>query len=218
MKKLPHLSKKDQQLFATYCTAVALCFFENNQTEYDDNNMLAGSMLLCQLNLLWLYLLQKRRRKVQVVEEWIHRGKNSYSGTSNRVRDWKCLLQAVEGGQDVSADRPLKKLCRQFNHERAEMCIDQDYWGEDPLFNDLQFQRMFSCTQHVAKRLIQAAVENRPDQFFEDLTGRRKVRAHFKVLNIFLSVPLLGAKMCVDAENTKLAKHRFWRSLCTHNH
>jgi hypothetical protein len=184
MKKLPHLSKKDQQLFATYCTAVALCFFGNNQTEYDDNNMLAGSMLLCQLNLLWLYLLQKRRRKVQVVEEWIDRGKTSYSVTSNRVRDLKRLLNAMEGGHDVSEDRPLKKLRRKFDHQRAEMCIDQDYWGEDPLFNDLQFQRMFSCTRHVAKRLIQAAVENRPDVFFEDLTGQRKVRAHVKVLNI----------------------------------
>jgi hypothetical protein len=100
------------------------------------------------------------------------------------VRDWKRLLQAMEGGQDLSEDRPLKKVKRKFDHERAEICIDQDYWGNDPLFSDLQFQRMFSCTRHVAKRLIQAAVENRPDVFFEDLTGNKKVGAHVKVLNI----------------------------------
>jgi hypothetical protein len=184
MKKLLNLSKKDQQLFATYCTAVALCFFGNNQTEYDDNTMLAGSMLLCQLNLLWLYLLQKRRRKVQDVEEWIDRGKISYSLTSNRVRDWKRLLNAIEVGENISSDRPLKKHRRQFDHERAETCVDQDYWGEDPLFNDLHFQRMFSCTRHVAKRLIETAVENRPDVFFEELVGAQRVLAHVKILNI----------------------------------
>jgi hypothetical protein len=62
MKKLPHLSKENQQLFAAYCGAILISFF-GNQNAYDDTDILAGSMIFVQLNLLYLYFIWKQQQK-----------------------------------------------------------------------------------------------------------------------------------------------------------
>jgi hypothetical protein len=84
MKKLPHLSKENQQLFATYCGAILMSFF-GNQNAYDDTDILAGSMIFLQLNLLYLYFIWKQQHKEQVIGEWIGSGMLSFSRTSNHA-------------------------------------------------------------------------------------------------------------------------------------
>jgi hypothetical protein len=112
----------------------------------------------------------KQQHKEQGIGEWIGSGMLSFSYTSNRVHNWKRQLQALEQGHAFFPDHPLKRNRHQFDHDHAETCIEKDYWGENPLFTDLQFQRIFSCSRHVAKRLVQTAVQNRPDEFYQQLT------------------------------------------------
>jgi hypothetical protein len=87
MKKLSHLSKENQQLFATYCGAILMRFF-GNKNAYDDTDILAGSMIFVQLNLLYLYFIWKQQHKEEVIGEGIGSGMLCFSHTSNCVQNW----------------------------------------------------------------------------------------------------------------------------------
>jgi hypothetical protein len=88
MKKLLHLSKENQHFFATYCGVILVSFF-GNQTAYDDTDILAGSVIFVQLNLLYLYFIWKQQHKEQVIGEWIGSGMLCFAHTSSCVHNWK---------------------------------------------------------------------------------------------------------------------------------
>jgi hypothetical protein len=61
----------------------------------------------------------------------------------NRLRDLKRRLMRREQGIQGR---------RLFDHMRAENCVQEDYWGDTPIFNDLHFQQMFGCTKRIAEK------------------------------------------------------------------
>jgi hypothetical protein len=58
-----------------------------------------------------------------------------------------------------------------FDHMRAEKCVFEDYWGDNPLFNDLHVQEMFSYIKRVTEKLIEVCIRQKPNIFFENLKG-----------------------------------------------
>ena len=44
---------------------------------------------------------------------------------------------------------------RQYNRERAVLCIEQDWLGPEPLFRDGEFQRQFRVTKDIFRRMEQ---------------------------------------------------------------
>ena len=47
---------------------------------------------------------------------------------------------------DDNEERPRKKRYIQYDRERAQNCVRHDYVGPSPLFNDMQFERVFRIT------------------------------------------------------------------------
>jgi hypothetical protein len=64
------------------------------------------------------------------------------------------------------------------------MCVESDYWGKEPFFDDVQFQRMFSCSLHITKKCVEVCIKNRSDVFYDQLSGKKKIKAHAKVLAV----------------------------------
>jgi hypothetical protein len=98
----------------------------------------------------------------------------------NRIRDLKRRRQRQA---NRARGYPEKKR-RVYNQARAELCVESDYWGEEPFFDDLEFQRMFSCSIHIAKKCVEVCIKNRPDVFYDQLSGKKKIKAHVKVLAV----------------------------------
>jgi hypothetical protein len=72
---------------------------------------------------------------------------------------------------------------------RAEKCVQTDYWGDTPIFNDLHFQQMFGCTKRVAEKLIEVCIRQKQDIVFYNLKGNKRIRAHIKVLAVLKTFP-----------------------------
>jgi|JI8StandDraft_1071087.scaffolds.fasta_scaffold914069_2 hypothetical protein len=67
---------------------------------------------------------------------------------ANKVRDLKHKLQNAKDGS--TGKRQKSKL----DPHHALSCVQQDYWGNDPTFNDLEFECMFGVTQEYAEKSL----------------------------------------------------------------
>lgn len=78
---------------------------------------------------------------------------------------------------------PRKFARRGWNHHRAAICVEADYLGPTPLFNDRQFERVFRVTKAVVADLLTVAAES-SDFFREgaDATGKPSISLEVKVL------------------------------------
>jgi hypothetical protein len=43
---------------------------------------------------------------------------------------------------------------------------------------------MFSCSLHIAKKGVEVCIKNQPDIFYDQLSAKKKVKAHVKVLAV----------------------------------
>jgi hypothetical protein len=78
---------------------------------------------------------------------------------ANKVQDLKHKLQNAKDG--FTGKRQKSKL----DHRHALLCVQQDYWGNGPTFNDLEFNCMFGITQEYAEKIIDVCVCNEPRHF-----------------------------------------------------
>jgi hypothetical protein len=65
-----------------------------------------------------------------------------------------------------------KRRRSNFHHDRARLCVEQDYFSPTPTFNDRQFERIFRVTKTITEQLLQVCA--RADPFFTeqyDATG-----------------------------------------------
>ena len=84
-------------------------------------------------------------------------------------------------------ERPRKKRCKsRWNWERAKRCVEEDYTGPSPIFNDRQFERVFRITKARADTLLSICAN--ADPFF---TQKRDVVTRKE--GICLNVKLLMA-------------------------
>jgi hypothetical protein len=92
--------------------------------------------------------------------------------------------------------------------------------SEDPIFCDLQFQRMFGVTKDIAKKLVQVCVECRPDVFFDNVTNLKTIPAHVKILCVLKSLRFGVSHSAfrdyfeMGEETVRVAFHAFCEALC----
>jgi hypothetical protein len=60
-----------------------------------------------------------------------------------------------------------KRTVVNYDHRRAAMCVQHDYWGPNPIFRDRQFERVFRITRAYADRILQVAANT--DPFFTEV-------------------------------------------------
>ena len=63
--------------------------------------------------------------------------------------------------QGEAAENSSKRSKKQYDYERARMCVYQDYLGPDPFFGR-QFERIFRITRSIFERLWQIAANSDP--------------------------------------------------------
>ena len=87
------------------------------------------------------------------------------------------------------ADGVAKKKRRacKHDHERAWMCIQQDYLGPSPVFTDKQFEEVYRLTKGSVEKLINACCTYEPGYFGvdrKDACGKPAIHVECKVLGI----------------------------------
>ena len=90
-------------------------------------------------------------------------------------------------GIDNDGNNRKKRCCKtRHDHERAWMCIQQDYLGPEPIFVDKQFEEVFRLTKSSVERVIQSCVRYEPGTFDPgpDATGKPPIRVEVKVLAV----------------------------------
>ena len=75
----------------------------------------------------------------------------------------------------VNDNGPSARKCKKSNWswERGRMCVQQDYWGPSPRFNDRQFERVFRISRRYADLLMQTCGTIDPffTQRYDAVTG-----------------------------------------------
>jgi hypothetical protein len=67
--------------------------------------------------------------------------------------------------QDGEGDRPKRRSKKtKYDYRRASLCVTHDYWGNNPIFSDRQFERFFRVSRAHAERILQVCA--RADPFF----------------------------------------------------
>jgi hypothetical protein len=97
--------------------------------------LLSFVVLLSQLQLFRCYFLwlseQTRQEELEEVKNYIDAQERKMSSQPNRIRDLKRRRQRQA---NRARGRPEKKR-RVYNQARAELCVESDYWGEEPFFD-----------------------------------------------------------------------------------
>ena len=89
-------------------------------------------------------------------------------------------------GQKRSKEGPTEPKKRSFirwDHDRARRCIEEDYWGPLPRFNDRMFERVFRVTRSIANKILLTCAAS--DSFFRvttDCTGKLSICLKAKIL------------------------------------
>jgi len=108
-------------------------------------------------------------------------GPNDVAAIVERLQHGRRLRQQLdENGQII----PRKRRRIAWNHERARQCVESDYWGPQPLFNDRQFERVFRITRCHAERIF--LIAGNTDLFFtqrNDALGKPGICPKVKLLS-----------------------------------
>ena len=77
----------------------------------------------------------------------------------------RAVLSGSRRRRRSSDGNGLNKRTRiDWDHNRAKLCVQHDYWGPQPHFPDRQFERVFRITRAIADRVLSAVA--RADTFF----------------------------------------------------
>ena len=83
-------------------------------------------------------------------------------------------------------EQPTKKRCFiRYDRAGAAKCIQRDYLGPNPIFDDKQFQRMFRITKGVYNVIKNEAVQFSPffsDTIRFDAVGKAPIATDAKIL------------------------------------
>lgn len=144
----------------------------------------------------WAVWKQENDLKRQYSDLVVAEYQRSCIRPNNFWRDLKRkMLRQQEGTEHV------KRRKRNWDHARAQACVENDWILPAnsaiprPLFDDLEFQRMFATTRGIVEDIIiPACVRHRPDVFCigtVDAVGQKCIQPVIKVLNA-LKIARLG--------------------------
>ncbi|KAI2495198.1 Ribosomal protein-like protein [Fragilaria crotonensis] len=130
---------------------------------------------------LCLYVVQQETEHEESVRELAASAAGRVAAVAIRIR------RQLEGrninDEDGGARRKRRRLSSRFQHERARLSIELDYFSPTPVFNDRQFERIFRVTKTIMEYLIQICAKT--DPFFtdiQDVSGRYSIAPVAKVL------------------------------------
>ena len=88
-------------------------------------------------------------------------------------------------GEDEEDDNlpPKRRRSSRFQHHRARLAIQEDYFSPTPIFDDKQFERVFRITKTMTEQIMLVCA--RSDSFFteiEDVSGRYGIAPMAKIL------------------------------------
>lgn len=137
---------------------------------------------------------------------------------SNRWRTKRNRLEREARGGPPNK----KKKCR-LNKARGQANVTEDYWCDDPTFDDNQFIRMFGLSRDKAKLVIDACLRQEPDVFHQtghsDALGQKGHPAFVKVLCV-LKICRFGTPICafrdyfqMSEEDTRKSFHAVFRAV-----
>jgi hypothetical protein len=128
---------------------------------------------------LCFYIVQQEtEHSKERVEELAASAAGKVAAVAIRIR------RQLEGyDNDSGTRRKRRRLSSRFQHERARLAIELDYFSPTPIFNDRQFERIFRVTKTIVEYLIQICAKT--DPFFtdiQDVRGRYSIAPVAKVL------------------------------------
>jgi len=109
----------------------------------------------------------------------------SYDDIEMMVRDE--LIQLCRSNKrkrplDDDGNPPKREYTR-YNRERAQQCVNEDYFGPKPTFNDRQFERFFRITLPMAEGILNGLASNDPYWHLSyDCTGRMSIDPKVKLV------------------------------------
>ena len=151
--------------------------------------------------------IQKAEALVAVVTKNVY--EEFYKGNNQKRQ-----LEDDDDHQPAVASRKKRRQSR-HNHERAWMCIQQDYLGPDPIFTDKQFEEVYRLTKGCVEKLIGACCRNEPTYFGRervDATGKGGIRVECKVLGILKCVAF-GCSGVAFRDYHQMAQNTFSENL-----
>jgi len=92
-----------------------------------------------------------------------------------------CRRQLEEQAGEQQPAR--KRMFINWNRARARSCVQEDYWGPTPRFNDRQFERVFRVTRRMADQILNTCAM--ADAFFTeriDACGKTAICPKVKIL------------------------------------
>ena len=122
--------------------------------------------------------------------------------------------QELEDDDDEEGRRKKRLKCK-HDHERAWMCIQQDYLGPTPIYTDKQFEEVYRLTKGCVERLIVACCKNEPSFFGRhrvDATGKPGIRVECKVLGILKCIAF-GCSGVAFRDYHQMARNTFSENL-----
>ena len=165
---------------------------------------------------LRVYVWEKTHRNDRLrdaIQLAMLREQRTLSAEPNRMRQRKRKIQNERDGF-TGKRRPSR-----FNHARALLCVNEDYWGDDPIFNGLGFERMFGVTSDIAKKMVEVCCRNEPRVFNADGWSGKGIHAHVKVLCV-MKVVRFGTSMIAFSDYFQMGEstmrqacHAFFRAI-----
>ena len=132
-------------------------------------------VLLLPNELMSMLGLDNRRREADLVAicQRVLEERRRSNNSSNRNRP-----NVLDNGP------PSKRRKSKWNWERGRRCVEYDYWGPSPRFNDRQFERVFRISRHFADLVL--AKCGSVDPFFtqriDAVTGKAAICPKVKLL------------------------------------
>jgi hypothetical protein len=129
-----------------------------------------------------LFMVMASTTAVIVMDDEEEEEENAFIPVDAIVQALPCLRRLRK--RLTSPETALqRKKPRLFDYERAHLCIQQDYFGPEPLFGHY-FERVFRVARGIVEKLLQVAGTSSP--FFtlqhNNVTGKEGIRPEAKVL------------------------------------
>jgi len=83
-----------------------------------------------------------------------------------------------------------KRQMKKYDRERAYLCVQQDYLGPHPLFNDRQFERVFRVSRSVTDYLLTRLPAINP--FFRTSFDAAKRRSIYPEVKLLAALKIMG--------------------------
>ena len=146
--------------------------------------IISGSLLIVSIIIEREEERQRSENVLAAITEMVY---SEFYEQNNRNRKRK---MAVIGDNNNNGSEKKKRRACKHDHERAWLCIQQDYLGPDPIFTDRQFEEVFRLTKSAVERLIQACGNFEPRVFVPgpDAAGKPGIRPEVKVLAVLKCV------------------------------